>query len=110
MAAKMSIKDVARVLDLPLPESNMLAKHVPERPGIELKRLLEAPLDGSNSLKEKENLNSDELAEVKNSEIFTKEKICRLVCCRKQWYSKVQCEIQESMPQESSSRRWISQN
>ncbi|HNP49120.1 MAG TPA: DNA polymerase III subunit alpha, partial [Bacteroidia bacterium] len=65
MAAKMSIKDVARVLDLPLPESNMLAKHVPERPGIELKRLLEAPLDGSNSLKEKENLNSDELAEVK---------------------------------------------
>jgi len=36
MAAKMSIKDVARVMDLPLAESNMLAKLVPERPGIEL--------------------------------------------------------------------------
>ncbi|MGZ5247869.1 MAG: DNA polymerase III subunit alpha, partial [Flavitalea sp.] len=36
MAAKSSIKDVARVLDLPLSESNMLAKLVPERPGIEL--------------------------------------------------------------------------
>ncbi|MBL0065684.1 MAG: DNA polymerase III subunit alpha [Bacteroidetes bacterium] len=65
MAAKMSIKDVARVLDLPLAESNLLAKHVPERPGIELQRLLEAPLDGEKSLKEKENLNSDELGEVK---------------------------------------------
>ncbi|MBL0257418.1 MAG: DNA polymerase III subunit alpha [Bacteroidetes bacterium] len=65
MAAKMSIKDVARVLDLPLAESNFLAKHVPERPGIELFRLLEAPIDGDKSLKEKENLNSDELTEVK---------------------------------------------
>lgn len=34
MAAKMSIKDVARVLDLPLPDSNALAKLVPERPGV----------------------------------------------------------------------------
>src|SRR4029453_8770991 len=39
MAAKMSIKDVARVMDLPLAESNTLAKLVPERPGIELRRL-----------------------------------------------------------------------
>lgn len=44
MAAKMSIKDVARVMDLPLPESNALAKLVPERPGIELKRVLHARL------------------------------------------------------------------
>src|SRR5581483_415297 len=36
MAAKSSIKDVARVLDLPLNESNALAKLVPERPGVEL--------------------------------------------------------------------------
>ena len=43
MAAKMSIKDVARVLDLPLTESNMLAKLVPEKPGIELDRVLQAP-------------------------------------------------------------------
>ncbi|MDX2301139.1 MAG: DNA polymerase III subunit alpha [Microscillaceae bacterium] len=37
MAAKMSIKDVARVLDLPLDESNKLAKLVPEKPGTKLK-------------------------------------------------------------------------
>lgn len=61
MAAKMSIKDVARVLDLPLPDSNALAKMVPERPGIELNRVLTAPVDGEGSLKEKENLNSDDL-------------------------------------------------
>ncbi len=36
MAAKMSIKDVARVRDLPLAESNRLAKLVPEKPGITL--------------------------------------------------------------------------
>ena len=65
MAAKMSIKDVARVLDLPLPESNALAKLVPEKPGIELNRVLKAPIDGEKSLKEKENLNSDEIEQVK---------------------------------------------
>ncbi len=36
MAAKMAIKDVARVLELPLAEANALAKLVPERPGITL--------------------------------------------------------------------------
>ena len=65
MAAKMSIKDVARVLDLPLSEANMLAKMVPERPGIELNRVMKAPLDGEKSLKEKEGLNNDELENVK---------------------------------------------
>lgn len=65
MAAKMSIKDVARVLDLPLPDSNALAKLVPERPGIELARVLEAPLDGDKSLREKEGLSSDEIESVK---------------------------------------------
>src|SRR5215212_4362647 len=44
MAAKMSIKDVARVMDLPLPESNALAKLVSDRPGTKLHRLLHAPL------------------------------------------------------------------
>jgi DNA polymerase-3 subunit alpha len=33
MAAKMSIKDVARVMDLPLSESNILAKFIPEKTG-----------------------------------------------------------------------------
>src|SRR5215217_8204612 len=40
MAAKMSIKDVARVMDLPLPDSNALAKLVPDRPGTKLYRCL----------------------------------------------------------------------
>ncbi len=65
MAAKMSIKDVARVLDLPLSEANFLAKMVPERPGIELNRVMKAPMDGEKSLKEKEGLNSDEIENVK---------------------------------------------
>jgi DNA polymerase-3 subunit alpha len=65
MAAKMSIKDVARVLDLPLPESNALAKMVPERPGISLQRLLTAPIDGEKSLKTKENLSADEIENAK---------------------------------------------
>jgi len=36
MAAKSSIRDVARVLKLPLPEADRLAKLVPEKPGISL--------------------------------------------------------------------------
>ncbi|MBN2175587.1 MAG: DNA polymerase III subunit alpha [Bacteroidales bacterium] len=38
MAAKLAIRDVARVLKLPLPDADRLAKMVPERPGITLKR------------------------------------------------------------------------
>lgn len=55
MAAKMSIKDVARVMDLPLPESNALAKLVSDRPGTKLHRMLHAPLmhkDGDHSLED----------------------------------------------------------
>src|SRR5687768_7940939 len=44
MAAKMSIKDVARVMDLPLSESNLLAKLVPDKPGTKLHRMLHDPL------------------------------------------------------------------
>ncbi|HVT84341.1 MAG TPA: DNA polymerase III subunit alpha [Chitinophagaceae bacterium] len=68
MAAKMSIKDVARVMDLPLPESNALAKLVPERPGVELRRLLHAPMktkDGEKSLEEKEGLGNDDAENIK---------------------------------------------
>lgn len=71
MAAKMSIKDVARVMDLPLAEANAMAKLVPEKPGIKLKRVMNAPLTGENSLSEKENINSDDLENVKQlREIF----------------------------------------
>src|SRR5215213_10677156 len=68
MAAKMSIKDVARTLDLPLSESNALAKLVPDRLGITLKRVLTAPLthkEGEKSLAEKEALGADDLESVK---------------------------------------------
>ena len=55
MAAKSSIKDVARVMDLPLAESNALAKLVSDRPGTELGNILQSPLtkkDGEKSLEE----------------------------------------------------------
>lgn len=68
MAAKMSIKDVARVLDLPLAESNMLAKLVPDRPGTNLNRMLFAPLtkkEGEKSLEEKEDLGPEDFENVK---------------------------------------------
>lgn len=38
MAAKSSIRDVARTLDLPLPEANFLAKLVPDAPGTTLSK------------------------------------------------------------------------
>ncbi len=68
MAAKMSIKDVARTLELSLPESNALAKLIPDRLGITLKRVLNAPLtakEGEKSLEEKEGLGPDEMETVK---------------------------------------------
>jgi len=72
IAAKSSIKDVARVLDLPLPESIALTKLVPDKPGIELNRVLNAPLDGDKSLKEKEALQSEDIDNVKKlREIYT---------------------------------------
>ncbi len=65
MAAKMSIKDVARVLDLPLADSNVLAKLVPDRQGIELERVLHAPLKGEHSLETREQLRSEEIENIK---------------------------------------------
>lgn len=77
MAAKSSIADVARVMDLPLPESRALTKMVPERPGIELKRVLHAPMkakDGEKSLEEKDGLGNDDLENVKKlREIYKQE-------------------------------------
>jgi len=69
MAAKSSIKDVARVLDLPLPDANALAKLVPDKPGISLKRILRAPIetstDAEKSLKDKEGLQEEDLINVR---------------------------------------------
>lgn len=62
MAARSSIKDVARVMDLPLSESNALAKFVPERPGIELNRILSEPLE---EIKATNALTPDEIEDIK---------------------------------------------
>ena len=70
MAAKMSIKDVARVMDLPLAESNALAKLIPDRPGTSLRRVLKAPFfirdakAGERALEE-DGLGSDDLENIK---------------------------------------------
>ncbi len=64
MAAKSSIKDVARVMDLPLPESIQLANYVPSKPGITLNRVLHANIDGEKGLKDKEGLDSTEIESV----------------------------------------------
>lgn len=60
MAAKSSIKDVARVLDLPLAESNMLAKLVPDRPGTNLVQVMTSPIDSV-----KKDLNPEDFENVK---------------------------------------------
>src|SRR5258705_12313657 len=77
MAARMSIKDVARVMDLPLPESRASSKHVPQRTGVELRRVLHAQIKakearpddpfgrGEKSLEEKEGFTSDDMENVK---------------------------------------------
>src|SRR5690606_16833067 len=70
MAAKMSIKDVARVLDLPLQDSNALAKLVPDKPGTKLSRVLHAPIttkeakDGEKSLEEKEGYGPEDIENI----------------------------------------------
>jgi DNA polymerase III subunit alpha len=67
MAAKMSIKDVARVMDLPLSDANNMAKLVSDKPGIKLNRLLTAPLTGEGSLTDegKENLRTEDVDNAK---------------------------------------------
>ncbi len=67
MAAKMSIKDVARVMDLPLADANNMAKLVSDKPGIKLNRLLTAPLTGDGGLTDegKENLRTEDIDNAK---------------------------------------------
>ncbi|MBK7689905.1 MAG: DNA polymerase III subunit alpha [Bacteroidetes bacterium] len=61
MAAKSSIKDVARVMDLPLDESNMLAKLVPDRPGTSLNEMLHIPIK---DLSKKEGISAEDVVNV----------------------------------------------
>jgi DNA polymerase-3 subunit alpha len=65
---------VARVMDLPLTDANILAKLVPEKPGIKLNRVIKAPLDGDKSLKTDEGLSSEELEGVKKLRAFYENK------------------------------------
>ncbi len=68
MAARSSIKDVARVMDLPLFEANNLVKMVPEKVGTTLGRVLTAPLtakEGEKSLEEKEQYGSEDIENIK---------------------------------------------
>lgn len=71
MAAKMSIKDVARVMDLPLPEANALAKMVPDKPGTDLGRVLTAPItskeakEGEKSLEDKEGFGGEDIENIR---------------------------------------------
>ncbi len=50
MAAKSAIKDVARVLDLPLADSNRLAGYVPSKPGTTLEKAIKESSDLANVL------------------------------------------------------------
>nr|MBP6624791.1 DNA polymerase III subunit alpha [Chitinophagaceae bacterium] len=73
MAAKSSIKDVARVMDLPLDESNMLAKLVPDRPGTNLGRILhvkQADLEKEEGVSGEEVVNILKLQEIYKSDDF----------------------------------------
>lgn len=74
MAAKSSIKDVARVMDLPLIEANALAKLVPDKPsyGMTLNRIFNAPLEGEGSLLKKEGISPEEMDNVKKMRALAK--------------------------------------
>ncbi len=66
MATKSSVKDVARVMDLPLAEANHIAKLIPDKPGygMNFQKLIHSPISGPKSLTEI-GLNPDEIENVK---------------------------------------------
>ncbi len=62
MQAKTAIKDVARVLDLPLTQAVELTKLIPDKAAsLELKRLLTGPVEGETGLKIQDKLDADSL-------------------------------------------------
>lgn len=65
MKAKSAIKDVGRVLDLPLEETNALTKLIPEKPlDLTLERVLMAPIDGPGGVRDREGWGGDDLQNV----------------------------------------------
>jgi len=74
MAAKSSIKDVARVLDLPLQQSNTLAKLVPDTPGTSLKHIMTSTIRGTaDSLEKKDGLQEEDLKNIETLHAILKE-------------------------------------
>jgi DNA polymerase III subunit alpha len=67
MAAKMAIRDVARVQKLPLPDADRLAKLIPERPGV---TLAEAYAEVPELAKEKESSNKLIASTLKYAEVL----------------------------------------
>ena len=65
MAAKSSIADVARVMDVSIAESRAISNLVPDRPGTNLKRCLHAPYTGDKSLQEKEDFGGEDLENIR---------------------------------------------
>ncbi len=90
MAAKMSIRDVARVQRLPLSEADRLAKLVPERPGITLKKAYE------------------EVPELRNEKKSANELLASTLNMRKPW--KDRYGIRDFMPAGLSSGEMTSSN
>ena len=85
MAAKMAIRDVARVQKLPLPEADRLAKLVPEKPGITLSQAYREVRDLNDAKKAGSPLVSDTLrfAETLEGSVrHTGIHACGVIICR----------------------------
>lgn len=67
MATKSSIKDVARVMELPLAEANAIAKMIPDKPGygMDFQKLIHAPISGAPKSLTDIGLSPDEIENVK---------------------------------------------
>ncbi|UBM59257.1 DNA polymerase III subunit alpha [Marinilongibacter aquaticus] len=72
MATKSAIKDVARVMELPLSDANYIAKLVPDKPsyGINFKKLIHFPEFGKEGSLEKLGLSADEIENVRKVREF----------------------------------------
>ena len=71
MATKSAIKDVARVMELPLADANYIVKLVPDKPayGIDFDKMVNFPLDGKGSLSEL-GIQPDEIENVKRFRVM----------------------------------------
>jgi len=61
MAARTSIQDVARVLDMPINQMNELKSKLPEAPNLSLNKMLYAELNGAGGLIEKNGLRKEDV-------------------------------------------------